>query len=88
MFIADAPVRLNALAQAAQSADAPQLVSLAHRLLSATDNIGARRMSSLCADIELQARAGEVEEATRLVDTLLHEYERVQPALLALQPHY
>ena len=86
MFIADAPVHLNALAQAAQSADAPQLVSLAHRLLSATDNIGARRMSSLCADIERQARAGEVDEATRLVDALLHEYERVQPALLALQP--
>ncbi len=88
MFIADAPEQLKALAQAARNGDAAQLVSRAHRLLSATDNIGARRMSGQCVEIERVARAGAVDDAARRVDALLREFERAQAALLALRPRY
>jgi CheY-like chemotaxis protein len=88
MFIADAPGQLKALTQAARNADAPQLVSLAHRLLSATDNIGVRHMSVLCTDIERLARAGLVDEAARRVELLPSEYERACAALLELRPRY
>ena len=88
MFVADVPGQLKALAQAAHNADAPQLVSLVHRLLSATDNIGARRMSGLCVEVERLARAGAVDDAAHRVDALAHEYERAQAALLTLRPRY
>ncbi len=88
LFIADMPGHLNALADAARRADASQLIGLAHRMLSATDNIGARRMSALCVEVERLARREEVDAAARLVDELRLEYARAQAALLALRSRY
>jgi PAS domain S-box-containing protein len=77
MFVADAPAHLEALKQALQIGDSEQLASTAHRLLSATQNIGAHNMSGLCMEIERLGRLGDLKSLIRVVPNLTHELEKV-----------
>ncbi|MFM2065729.1 MAG: hypothetical protein RLZZ584_638 [Pseudomonadota bacterium] len=88
LFVADAPQHVAAIDAALQAGDAALLRRHAHRFLSATTNIGARRMSELCADIERLARAGELDAAAPLAQALAADREAVQAALLALRMRY
>ncbi|ACB36365.1 multi-sensor hybrid histidine kinase [Leptothrix cholodnii SP-6] len=88
LFVADAPGHVDALAQALQGTDARRLASLAHRFLSVTDNIGARRLSALCVEIERLARRGELDGLERLVEALSHEHAQAHAALLAVRTRY
>jgi CheY-like chemotaxis protein len=88
LFVADAPGHLAAIDEAVRAQDAVLLRRHAHRFLSATQNIGARRMSELCADIERLARAGDLALAAPLAQALAAERQQVQAALLALRMRY
>ena len=88
MFVADSPGHLGALAEALDSADAPRLGRLAHRFLSVTQNIGALRMSSLCAEVERLSRQGQLQQATPLVSVLGEEQQRASEALLAMRARF
>jgi PAS domain S-box-containing protein len=83
LFVSDAPVHLQALHEALDGRDAHRLARTAHRLLSATQNIGAHNMSSLCLEIERLGRQGELQALERLVPNLAHELEKVCHALQA-----
>ncbi|MBX3607828.1 MAG: response regulator [Piscinibacter sp.] len=88
LFVADSPGHHAALRQAADAADAARLRALAHRFLSVSENIGARRLSSLCVEVEGLARQGRLDGVPALVGEIGRERERVQAALLALRPRH
>jgi PAS domain S-box-containing protein len=88
MFLAESAAHVGRLAEAVQSRDAAQLRALAHRFLSMTQNIGARRMSTLCETLEQLARQEQVDDAQRLLDDLVRERERVHDALAAVRMRY
>ena len=88
LFVADAPGHLEALTQAAWQADAHRLASVAHRFLSATENIGARRLSQLCIELERAGRLGHLDRVPTLVGELGPEHQRARAALLAVRSHY
>jgi len=88
LFVADAPGHLEALAQAALQADAHRLASVAHRFLSATENIGARRLSELCIELERAGRLGHLDRVPTLVGELGPAHQRARAALLAVRSHY
>jgi signal transduction histidine kinase/CheY-like chemotaxis protein/HPt (histidine-containing phosphotransfer) domain-containing protein len=88
LFVADAPVHLDALDDALQHGDATRLASLAHRFLSASENIGARRVSDLCIELERRGRLGTLDGAHDLVATLAGEHVRARAALLAARERY
>ena len=83
LFVADAPGHLEDLQQALRAADAQRLASVAHRFLSATDNIGARRLSALCVELEQLSRQGRLDGTPQLVVSLALEHQRARQALLA-----
>ncbi len=83
MFIADAPDHLNAIAEAAGTASPDRLRMAAHRFLSITDNIGARRMSDLCRQIEYAARRRALADLDDLIVPLRQEFERARETLVA-----
>ncbi|WP_205959697.1 hybrid sensor histidine kinase/response regulator [Ramlibacter humi] len=60
LFIADAPQRIEAIAQAVGAADAGALSQAAHALKGAASNIGAVAMQKLAAALESDARGGGV----------------------------
>jgi HPt (histidine-containing phosphotransfer) domain-containing protein len=83
MFLADAPDHMNAIAEAAATASADRLRMAAHRFLSITDSIGARRMSDLYRQIECAARRRALVDLDDLIGPLREEFERARETLVA-----
>ena len=67
---------------------AAQLRALAHRFLSATQNIGATRLSRLCAELERLAKGAQLGAAAALLADLAIERDRVHTALLSARIRY
>jgi PleD family two-component response regulator len=85
-FLQEARARIQALAEAADRADASGLATAAHSLKGSAMMMGASRLGALCARIEDQAAlvpAGDV--APALVAETDHELVRVEHALIAQQ---
>jgi HPt (histidine-containing phosphotransfer) domain-containing protein len=65
-------------------ADAQSVARAAHKLKSQAAYFGARRMVSVCKQLETHGYAGELSRCERLLDDLEDELDRV---VAALQPH-
>jgi len=67
LFFRDAEPRLKQMELAVTSGDMPKLAAAAHTLKGSASNLGARRLSALCASLEKQGKAGD---ATGTAETL------------------
>jgi PAS domain S-box-containing protein len=83
IFLNDTPTKLTTLQQALADADPHSLFTTAHSLKSSSRQLGALHFSSLCKQVEMQARAGSCEGQKELVAQLIAEFARVQEALQA-----
>jgi len=81
LFFKDARPRLEALAAAAAAADLAKLGATAHSLKGSASNLGARRLSALCATLEKQAKAGDAEGARHTLAHVGPEFEKVEQIL-------
>ncbi len=81
VFLEDAPRLLIQLEVAAHAGDLPELAGPSHTLKSTSANLGAKRLSDLCREIEHGARRGDLSEPLAKVDGLSREYHRVAAAL-------
>jgi HPt (histidine-containing phosphotransfer) domain-containing protein len=64
-YLADGPTHLTAIADAVAADDAAALMRPAHTLKSSSATIGAMRISGRARRIEIAARTGTIDEATR-----------------------
>jgi len=80
-FQFETPPLLEALRQAVAGEQPEQLKRAAHNLKGSSQNLGARGMAALCAEVELLGRHETVEGAAALVTRLEQEYQRVCQAL-------
>ena len=78
LFIADAPMRLQAIASAAAAGDAAALQRAAHTLKGAAGTIGALGLQAACRDVEQGAKAGDISVGRKSVGAVLAEFERVK----------
>jgi PAS domain S-box-containing protein len=81
LFREDALVRLHDLRDALAADDPEQLARAAHALKSSSGNVGAKRLYTLCAAIEENARAGKMTGARELVDHVAGELDVAVAAL-------
>jgi HPt (histidine-containing phosphotransfer) domain-containing protein len=81
LFTEETPRRLEAVREAAESANAWALGQEAHRLKGSSAHLGARRMAALCEILEEQGRAGSISGAPALLNVLREEFDRVREAL-------
>jgi PAS domain S-box-containing protein len=81
LFDVDAPRHIGSLWKAVSAQDAGAVRETAHAFKSTLENLGARRMSSLCERLERIARDGALESGPGLLAELDEEYERVRHAL-------
>jgi len=72
---------LEALRQAVTEGQPEQLKRAAHNLKGSSNNLGARTMAALSAELETIGKRGTVEGAAELVTLLEEEYRRVCRAL-------
>jgi PAS domain S-box-containing protein len=80
-FQFETPPLLEALHQAVAEGQPGQLRRAAHNLKGSSQNLGARSMAALSAELETIGKNGTLEGATELVTRLEQEYQRVCQAL-------
>jgi len=80
-FQSETPPLLETLRQAVAEGQPEQLRRAAHNLKGSSNNLGARTMAALSAELETLGKNGTVEGAAELVTRLEQEYQRVCRAL-------
>ncbi len=74
-YVENAEVLMLELSEATRQDDLATAVRAAHSLKSSSANVGARRLSGLCATMEKQGRDGNIEPITVNIDRAWREYE-------------
>jgi CheY-like chemotaxis protein len=82
-FQYETPSLLNKLRQAVIEEQPEQLRRAAHNLKGSSNNLGARAMAKIAAELETLGKQGTVDRAAALIARLEHEYQRVCRALAA-----
>ena len=77
LFLRDTPVKIQSLQSAIARSDGPSLKEAAHGLKGSASNLGAHRLSRLCADLEKLAAAGQLAEAAERFGQVTDEFGRV-----------
>jgi len=83
MFFGDVSSRLGELREAVEAGDAAGVERVAHTLKGSSGNIGATRMSAICAELQDVGVSGDLARAPGLLERLEEEFGRVRPALEA-----
>jgi PAS domain S-box-containing protein len=83
LFLKDALPRLQQMEAAAAAGDLPKLAAATHTLKGSASNLGARRLSSLCAALEKQSRAGDASQSTTTLTEVTAEFAKVRELLSA-----
>ena len=83
MFFDDASSRLGELREAIGAGDAAGVERVAHTLKGSSGNMGATRMSAICAELQDIGASGELARAPDLLEGLEEEFGRIRPALEA-----
>jgi HPt (histidine-containing phosphotransfer) domain-containing protein len=89
LFGVHAPARLSALCDALAAGDVARVAAEAHALKSPSLNIGALRLAALAAEVEAQARSGELppgEIPERLRTELQAVLTAIRPETAAASP--
>ena len=81
IYLDSAPMLMEAMKTAISAADGALLTKAAHSLKSSSMNVGAKGLGSLCAELERTGKAGSIEEAKNLVESLETQYAHVTSAL-------
>jgi CheY-like chemotaxis protein/HPt (histidine-containing phosphotransfer) domain-containing protein len=84
-FLADAPALVATLRSSLDEGNAEELRRAAHTLKSNGATLGAAEFAELCRTLEHQAKSGELEGASELVDRIGQEYVSLEEALAALR---
>lgn len=82
-FVQKAPIRIAQMADEFACGNLKAAAMSAHNLKGSAGNLGARRMSGICATLDLMGRNGSIENAAALIVDLRAEYGRVKDALHA-----
>lgn len=82
LFLRDARARLQTLESAMASRDAAEVARTAHALKGSASNLGARRLSALCAELEKQGKTAQLTDAASVLLTVTREFHAVESALI------
>jgi CheY-like chemotaxis protein len=83
LFLKDSHPRLQQMHASIASKELPKLVSAAHSLKGSASNLGARGLAALSSALEIEAKAGRLEESARILQQLEAQFEQVHKALLS-----
>jgi HPt (histidine-containing phosphotransfer) domain-containing protein len=81
VFLAEGPGGVRSIKEALASRDAGAVQRAAHRLKGSALGVGAGQLAALVAEVELAARAGDVERAASGAAGLDAAFEAVRAAL-------
>lgn len=77
-YLKESATQAATMAEAIGTGDFEQLRRAAHSLKGGSGNIGAAELSALCAQLEAEARGGEVNALPDTLDAVLAELDAVR----------
>jgi CheY-like chemotaxis protein len=83
MFLDHAALQLEGLREAIGEADAQRVRGISHALKGSSGNMGATRVSEVCAELEMAGESGDLAPAPGLLERLEEELSLARPALEA-----
>jgi HPt (histidine-containing phosphotransfer) domain-containing protein len=83
LFLKDAHPKLDRMNSALERKDLTTLALAAHSLKGSASNLGARRLSELCATLEKWAKVPNLTESANILLETCSEFHRVEAALVA-----
>jgi len=83
-FLRHSPGMLDKVRSAIQLGDPEALYRAAHTMKSSTGQIGARKLTAMCQELELLGNIGELLDADQLLVDLEEEYRGVEAELKLL----
>src|SRR5678815_3089991 len=83
LFLKDSHSRLQKLASSLAAKDWVGVASTAHTFKGSANNLGARHLASMLADLEKAAKAGSSTDSANILLTVRSEFHEVEAALLA-----
>jgi HPt (histidine-containing phosphotransfer) domain-containing protein len=84
LFLNECPKMLDGIRQASAAQDARVFERLAHTVKGSSANIGARALSQVAAEMEKQARSGDLHRASRQIERLAAEMDRLRSEIDSL----
>ncbi|GLH72909.1 hypothetical protein GETHLI_14110 [Geothrix limicola] len=81
LFQEDVPPRMQALREGLASGNLQALLMESHQMKGALSNLGLVRFAEMAGRIEIEARAGNLEEAPALIASLPAAYDEALQAL-------
>ena len=85
LFLEHAPTLYDGIRQSAEDGDVQTVVEKAHSLKGACATYGAERLTAVCKEMELAARAGDIELSRDYQDALKCECDAVLEAVANLK---
>ncbi len=82
IYLSEAPVLLERLAEGISADDAPGVRGAAHSLKSSSANLGALQISDFCKTLENRGREGSLAGAQPLLTQIKAEFVRVEETLI------
>ncbi len=77
-YLEDSPKLLKNLQNARQNKNLSEITMNAHSLKSSSASLGALHLSDLCLQLEKESESGNFQEAVKLIDSVINEYEKVK----------
>ena len=84
-FLADAPELIATLRRSLDDGSTEELRRAAHTLKSNGATLGAEEFAELCRTLEQQAKSGELDGASELVERIEQTYPSLRDTLVALR---
>jgi HPt (histidine-containing phosphotransfer) domain-containing protein len=84
LFLEDATLRLDDIANAIDRRDGPALQRAAHTFKGAAASIGASRLQEPCRELELLGKNSTLDDAPRLLERVREEFARVRVEACAM----
>jgi CheY-like chemotaxis protein/HPt (histidine-containing phosphotransfer) domain-containing protein len=88
LYLEDTPPRIVSLREAVGRTDVDEIKSIAHAMKGSSANIGALRMSALCAELESKDSSKDESAIDELATEIEREVARAREALLSLVDSY
>jgi HPt (histidine-containing phosphotransfer) domain-containing protein len=85
LFLDDMPRQIEWLRRGAGQADPDEVRKAAHRIRGAAGNVGAERLSGICADLEKVAGEEHLAPLGEMLDHVEEEWEQIKATLGALK---
>ena len=83
-YVDDTPQQLSTLRRAIDGLDSGNVRRVAHTLKSASANVGADALATLCREMEQLGRAGTTEGTDKLLNNMEQEFQAVRHSLTAI----